>query len=200
MTAVSQPPGIKLSPDQGAQLDALLEQLLDLPSAQRLCALGLRSIADPAVRAEAESLLRADQASSGFLESPATLTPTPEEPPDEREIGMQLGPWRILRIVLRGSMGIVCEAQRVAGNFEQRAAIKLLQRGAAGTAQRFEFERRILARLEHPGIARLLDGGVAADGRPYMVMEFVDGQPITDHCRPGLPVARGSTEPLHPGL
>ncbi|HEY3731047.1 MAG TPA: serine/threonine-protein kinase [Steroidobacteraceae bacterium] len=185
MMAVSQPQRVRLSPEQAAELDALLEPLLDLPSAERLRALELRSIADPAVRAEAESLLRADQASSGFLENPVTLTPTPAEPPDEREVGMELGSWRILKIVGRGGMGIVCEAKRIAGDFEQRAAIKLLRRGATGTAQRFEFERRILARLEHPGIARLLDGGVAADGRPYMVMEFVDGQPITDHCRLG---------------
>ncbi len=180
MTAVSQSDRAKLSPDQDAELDALLEQLLDLPAAERLPALKLRSIADPAVRGEAESLLRADQASSGFLETPATLPPAE---PDEREVGMQLGPWRLLKVVGRGGMGVVCEAERVAGDFEQRAAIKLLQPGAAGTTQRFEAERRILARLEHPGIARLLDGGVAADGRPYMVMEFVDGLPITDHCR-----------------
>jgi serine/threonine protein kinase len=182
MTAVSQPHRIKLTPEQGSQLDALLEQLLDLPADERLRALELRSIADPAVRGEAESLLRADQASSGFLEAPAALT---QAKPDEREVGMQLGPWRILKIVGRGGMGIVCEAQRVTGDFEQRAAIKLLQPGAAGTTQRFEAERRILARLEHPGIARLLDGGVASDGRPYMVMEFVDGQPINEHCRLG---------------
>jgi non-specific serine/threonine protein kinase/serine/threonine-protein kinase len=179
---VTQSHRAKLSPDQGAALDALLEQLLDLPPAERLRALELQSIADPAVRDEAESLLRADQASRGFLETPATLAPVE---PDGREIGMTLGHWRILRIVGRGGMGIVCEAQREAGDFEQRAAIKLLQPGAAGTAQRFEVERRILARLEHPGIARLLDGGMAADGRPYMVMEFVDGQSITDYCRAG---------------
>jgi len=182
MTAVSQPHRIKLTSDQGAQLDALLEQLLDLPAAERLRALERRSIADPVVRGEAESLLRADLASSGFLETPAALTPAE---PDDHEVGMQLGSWRLLKVVGRGGMGIVCEAQRVAGDFEQRAAIKLLQPGAAGTAQRFEAERRILARLEYPGIARLLDGGVAADGRPYMVMEFVDGLPITDHCRLG---------------
>ena len=119
MTDVSQSHRIKLTSDQGAQLDALLEQLLDLPPAERLSALERRSIADPAVRGEAESLLRADQASSGFLETPAALMPAE---PDDREVGMQLRDWRLLKVVGRGGMGIVCEAQRVAGDFDDEAA------------------------------------------------------------------------------
>ena len=79
-------------------------------------------------------------------------------------------------------MGEVFEARRRDGSFEQRAAIKLLHVGAVAQHERFHAERRILARLEHPGISRLLDGGVADDGRPWMAMEFVEGAPITAHC------------------
>ncbi len=80
-------------------------------------------------------------------------------------------------------MGEVYEASRADGNFEQRVAIKLLQREAAAQMVRFQAERQILARLEHPGIARLYDGGVTEDGRPFMAMEFVEGRPITEYCQ-----------------
>jgi hypothetical protein len=96
--------------------------------------------------------------------------------------GTRLGAWRVLRLIGRGGMGDVYEAVRALGDFEQRVAIKLLQREAAAQLQRFQVERQILARLEHPGIARLHDGGVTADGRPYMVMEFVAGCSITEFC------------------
>jgi predicted Ser/Thr protein kinase len=79
-------------------------------------------------------------------------------------------------------MGDVYEGLRTQGDFEQRVAIKLLQRDAASQLERFEAERQILARLEHSGIARLYDGGVTSDGRPFMVMEYVEGRSITDFC------------------
>ena len=73
-------------------------------------------------------------------------------------------------------------ARRTTGDFEQRVAIKILQRQAISEVERFQIERRILAQLEHSGIARLLDGGTMPDGRPYMVMDFVAGRQITDYC------------------
>src|SRR6202034_4140737 len=82
----------------------------------------------------------------------------------------------------RGGMGEVYEATRADGDFEQKVAIKLLQREAAAQLERFQAERQILARLEHSGIARLYDGGITADGRPFMVMEYIEGRSIIEYC------------------
>ena len=118
-----------LSPAQRAQVDELLDEMFDLPEAQRFAKLRARRIEDTAVRAEAESLLRAASASSGFLTIPPK--PFPEEPITDGTLGMRLGAWRITRLLGRGGMGEVYEATRADGNFEQRVAIKLLQREAA---------------------------------------------------------------------
>src|SRR6202020_1219934 len=117
-----------LTAAQRARVDALLDDMFDLPEAERIANLRARRVEDSAVLAEVESLLRAASASGGFLA-------TPPKPPAEELIPD--------------------------GNFEQRVAIKLLQRDAAAQMERFQAERQILARLEHPGIARLYDGGVA---------------------------------------
>jgi non-specific serine/threonine protein kinase/serine/threonine-protein kinase len=157
-----------------------LDDLFDLPEGERLANLRARRIEDPAVVAEVESLLRSASASGGFL----SMSPKPAaEPLPDDTLGLRLGAWRITRLIGRGGMGEVYEAARADGNFEQRVAIKLLQREAAAQMERFQAERQILARLEHPGIARLYDGGVTEDGRPYMAMEFVEGRPITEYCQ-----------------
>jgi predicted Ser/Thr protein kinase len=170
-----------LSPAQRARIDALLDEMFDLPEAQRIANLRARHIEDSAVLAEVESLLRSASASSGFLSIPAK--PPVEEWIPDGTVGLRLGAWRITRLLGRGGMGEVYEAMRADGDFEQRVAIKLLQRDAAAQMERFQAERQILARLEHPGIARLYDGGVTEDGRPFMTMEFVEGRPITDYCQ-----------------
>ena len=97
--------------------------------------------------------------------------------------GSRIGPWRVIRELGRGGMGIVLLVERADGQFEQRAALKLIKRGMDSEAllARFLRERQIVARLEHPHIARLLDGGID-DGLPYFAMEYVDGQPLLQHC------------------
>ncbi len=100
-------------------------------------------------------------------------------------IGKRLGPWRVLELLGEGGMGLVYLGARDDQTYEQRVAIKVIRHVAAGTAEdfaRFRRERQILARLEHPGIARLLDGGTTDDGSPYLVMEYVDGEPIDAYC------------------
>ncbi|MBS1826483.1 MAG: protein kinase [Acidobacteria bacterium] len=102
----------------------------------------------------------------------------------EVSVGERIGAYRITGVVGRGGMGVVCKAIRDDDEFHKQVAIKLVKRGmdtALWTA-RFQAERQILAGLEHPGIARLLDGGATAEGRPYFVMEYVDGIPIIDYC------------------
>jgi non-specific serine/threonine protein kinase/serine/threonine-protein kinase len=100
----------------------------------------------------------------------------------ELPAGTRLGAWQVQRLIGRGGSGEVYVASRADGVFRQRAALKLLQHGAVGEASRFASEREILARLEHPGIARLLDGGVYRDGRPYMVVEYIEGTSLTEYC------------------
>lgn len=98
--------------------------------------------------------------------------------------GERVGPYRIIRRLGSGGMGTVYLAERADGQFEQTVALKLVKRGmdTEAVVGRFQFERQILARLNHPNIARLLDGGVHDDGRPYFVLEYVKGEAITDYC------------------
>ena len=129
-----------------------------------------------AVLARIEALERAGAAKGSM---PTQLPPGLDaalQPPPER-----FGPFAFVRPIGAGGMGEVWEGRRDDGLFEQRVAIKLIQpRLQVRAAEAFAAERRILARLEHPGIARLIDGGMTADGRPCLVMEYVDGAPIDE--------------------
>src|ERR1700678_2757368 len=170
-----------LSADQRARVDELLDALLDQPEEARADYLARNDGDDPAVREEVESLLRAAQQLGGFLATPARLlaveASTEVIPPD-----MRVGAWKIVRHIGRGGMGVVYEAVRAESDFTQRVAIKLLRNDSISELGRFHVERQILAHLEHPGIARLYDGGIAPDGRPFMAMELVEGEPITRYC------------------
>jgi eukaryotic-like serine/threonine-protein kinase len=151
---------------------------------ERLCA------GDAAVRREVEALLAADVAAAEFdrrVDSARSLAAAAWLQDDDAQsvqTGERIGPWQVLRELGRGGMGVVWLVERADGQFEQRAALKLIKRGMDSEAviARFLRERQILARLEHPHIARLLDGGIAADGRPYFAMEYVDGQPLLRYC------------------
>jgi tetratricopeptide (TPR) repeat protein len=137
---------------------------------------------DPEMRREVESLLAFETQAEILLNTNAL------EPPGAEAIGwapQRIGPYRLLREIGRGGMGVVYLAERDDGQFEKRVAVKLLPALFHGEEmnRHFHRERFILARLEHPGIARLLDGGVTDDGQPYLIMEFVDGPPLTIHAR-----------------
>jgi non-specific serine/threonine protein kinase/serine/threonine-protein kinase len=171
---------LALSPDQRAQVDALLDELLDLPETLRIARVREHGIEDPLVAAEAESLLRAASASNDFLSKSVRTRSPPGDA--SAAVGSRLGAWRLLRLIGHGGMGDVYEATRAVNDFEQIAAVKILQREAVAQFERFRAERQILARLDHPGIARLYDGGVTDDQRPYMVMEYIEGRAITEYC------------------
>ncbi len=170
------------------EVRSLFEELVELSPSERQSRLA--ALADRDLSERVRKLLAADSEAGRFLETPAVavagglfdgLPGVPDEaPPPER-----IGPYRVLGRLGRGGMGEVLLAERADGLFDQRVAIKLLRRGMASdeVLSRFSRERRILARLEHPHIARLLDGGATEDGRPYFVMELVEGEPITDYCR-----------------
>ena len=169
-----------LTDAQLARIDALLDELLDLPDGERAAALARKRGEDLVVLREVQSLLEATDASQAFLSQPAVPAHTDAAP--DPAVGRRMGAWRIKHLIGRGGMGEVYAAARADGSFDQKVAIKLLQQDAVAQLERFQTERQILARLEHPGIARLYDGGISEDGRPYMVMEFVEGQSIIDYC------------------
>jgi non-specific serine/threonine protein kinase/serine/threonine-protein kinase len=169
-----------LSALQRLRADELLDALLDLPVEARPEYLATHRDDDPLVLSEVESLLRATQQCGDFLATPARLASAYPCEPALAE--MRVGVWKLRQHIGRGGMGVVYEAIRAEGDFTQRVAVKLLRTEAIAEVERFHVERQILARLEHPGIARLYDGGIAPDGRPYMVMELIAGEPITEYC------------------
>ena len=171
---------MQLSEQQKTEVDALLDQLLDLQGQARDAYWQSLTVTDPAVRAEVASFLRAAASVGDFLSQPAR--PATDAVDDGLTVGTILNGWRITARIGRGGMGEVYKAARAQGDFDQRVAIKVLQHSARQELERFQVERQILARLEHPSIARLLDGGTTPDGRPYMVMEYVEGLPITQYC------------------
>lgn len=172
----------------------LFADLVDLPEEERAARLLALEQGDPDLGAEVRHLLEADSKAGGFLEEPAPerlaalgVTGDGEEADEnEREtpVGERIGPYRTLSLLGRGGMGEVFLAERADGQFEQQVALKLVKRGmdSEEILSRFRRERQILARLSHPNIARLFDGGLAEDGRPYFALECVDGDPINAYC------------------
>ena len=170
------------------QVAAIFDEVVELEGAERATRLDALCADDAELRADVESLLQGDAA---VVSGPANLI---DSPTSAREAwhdlmvpataaGSQVGPWRVLQEIGRGGMGVVYLAERADGQYEQRAALKLMRASGdpAGLRRRFLRERQILAQLEHPHITRLLDGGVTAAGEPYFALEYIDGEPLLDH-------------------
>ena len=177
-------------PNDWARVEAIFDEAHELPSDARAPFLDRACAGDAGLRAEVEALLEAADR-PGVLDRPleevaGAIAVEATGPPDTgAALGRRVGPWRLVDDVGAGGMGRVFLAERVEGGFEQRAALKVL-RWELATPQlvdRFGRERQILARLESPAIARLIDGGLTEDGLPYLAMEYVEGEPIDDHCR-----------------
>ena len=172
-----------LPADRWTQIETLFLAGADLSPAQRETFLDQQCQGDPELREEVLSLWRHDSEDQPLLRAAisagaaSVLTDNPSFLP-------QLGPYRIEREIGRGGMAVVYLAARVDGEFQKRVAVKLIKRGmdTASVIERLRRERRILAALEHPSIARLLDGGTTADGRPWIAMEYIDGLPIDRYC------------------
>jgi serine/threonine-protein kinase len=185
-----------LDPERWRRLSSVLDAALDLPPEARSRYLDAACQGDESLRRQVEELLQAEAAAGGFLAAPAAERAAPlvvemmgplaeassAEPPPA---GRMVGAYRLLGPLGEGGMGTVHLAERADGQFEQQVAIKLLRHGlhSPEAQRRFLLERQILARLEHPAIARLLDGGVTEHGVPFFVMERVEGSPVTTHCR-----------------
>ena len=161
-------------PDRWTRLNALFEHALDRPEADRAAFLLREAPDDPDLRAEVEALLAAQPDAEGFFSEAAR-----QLAPDALAPGSTVGPYRITGALGEGGMGVVYRAERADGTFEREVALKVLR---AGDPRRFLSERQILARLDHPNIARLYDGGIAPDGRPYFALELVNGLPITEYA------------------
>jgi Tol biopolymer transport system component/serine/threonine protein kinase len=166
-----------------ARLEEALDELLELTAREQEAHLAALAARDAELAANLRRALAA-AAEDGMLDRPAgellALLAAFDDEPASR-LGEKLGPFRITGELGRGGMGAVYAAERDEGGFEQRVAVKVLKRGldTDEVLRRFVAERRILARLEHPHIARLVDGGATADGLPWFAMERVDGEPIT---------------------
>ena len=183
-----------LSPERWQQIDDLFLQVLDRPPDERTAYLRHVCGDDPVLYHEVVALLdHAEAAEQTFGESvtqyAAPLLADLEadlraNPAEQFADNGHIGPYRLVREVGRGGMGAVYLAERADGAFEQTVALKLVKRGmdTDEILRRFRHERQILASLQHPNIAQLHDGGVAPDGRPYLVMEYVEGTPIHRFC------------------
>lgn len=171
-----------MTPERWKQIREILEPAAELPIAGRAAFLDQKCGSDPDLLAEVEGLLLAEDESGLFEQSPIPLT----EPGEKTRtiIGETIGKYQIVGELGSGGMGSVFLARRVDGAFEQTVALKLIKRGMDSDAivKRFSNERQILASLDHPNIAHLIDGGTTADGQPYFVMEYVSGEPIVDYA------------------
>lgn len=157
--------------EEWLRVKAVVAECLDVSPSQRANHLEQICAGDDALRKEAASILASHEEAGEFLERPAIGAP---------EAGMRLGPWLLEAEVGAGGMGRIYRASRADGVYTQKAAVKVLRRGMDTDAilRHFQAERQILASLNHPNVARLLDGGATQDGRPFFVMEFIDGRPL----------------------
>jgi eukaryotic-like serine/threonine-protein kinase len=168
-----------LTPERWHQIRQTLVETIDRTLVDRLGWPTQARSDDPELKAEVESFLAHEDRPEGFIAEPA---PAPGHKAPERH-GDRLGPYRLVRPLGEGGMGVVYLAERVE-EFEQRVALKVIRRGrtTSQTLHRFHAERQILARLEHPNIARLLDGGTSEEGVPYFAMELIEGERIDTYC------------------
>jgi serine/threonine protein kinase/tetratricopeptide (TPR) repeat protein len=169
-----------------AELDRLLDEALERPAAEREAWLESLPASSEAMKVQLRDLLsRATAVETGDYLGSLPQFDWPGGDPDQLQPGMEFGPYRLVRELARGGMGRVWLAERVDGLFSRRVALKLPNTTlpSRGLARRMAHEREILATLEHPGIARLYDAGVAPDGQPYLALEYVEGVPIDQYCR-----------------
>jgi eukaryotic-like serine/threonine-protein kinase len=183
-----------MTPERWQQIEELFHLALEQSVDRRAAYIEEKIKGDHDLRTEVERLLEQYEAADSFIEQPLfdssrgeVLFSLLDETSDDPLTGEVLGRYRIEREIGRGGMGTVYEAVRADGEFRLRVAIKVVKRGVDTdfVLKRFRNERQILAALDHPYITRLIDGGTTDDGRPYFVMEFVDGLPIYRYADDG---------------
>ncbi len=173
-----------MTPERWQQVKTALDEAMGLPAAERDAYLARIGASDPELVAEVRSLLTADEsAGEGFLNK-TPLTALGLATPETTFVGRRFGPYRLIEAIGSGGMGEVYKAVRADDEYHHEVAIKLVHSGLGRSfiGQRLRTERQILASLQHDNIAHLLDGGTTEEGIPYLVMELIDGKPITDYC------------------
>ncbi len=187
MSRASEPQAWRIGPERWRRIKEVLDLTAEAPGERRRAVVAGTCGGDAALERQVLSFLEAEDDVEDFIEQPLWALP-PEigpgpEPAEDPAVGHRVGPYRIDRLLGRGGMGSVFLAVRE-DDYRQRVALKLINWGTESedALKRFYVERQVLAELEHPGIARLLDGGTTGDGRPYLVMEYVEGEPIDRYC------------------
>lgn len=175
-----------MNSERWSLIQSIFETALEKEPSERITFLKAACKEDVDLYREVASLLESDQQINSLLDGQAfDAVSFAQQPTDDvADENVQVGPYRIIRRLGAGGMGVVYLANRADGQFEQKVALKLIKKGmdSEQIVRRFLAERQILARLQHPNIARLLDGGISEDGRPYFAMEYVEGTPLTNYC------------------
>ena len=176
-----------MNSERWQQVRELLNRAIAAPEAHRTALLDSACSDDLELRNEVESLLRSHrQAGSVFLKKPALDLNFPgiSLADNSSRLGWRVGVYHLNALIGQGGMGDVYRAERADGQYDKQVAIKFVRAGldTAAILERFRNERQVLASLDHPNIARLLDGGTADDGIPYLVMELIEGTPIDQYC------------------
>jgi non-specific serine/threonine protein kinase/serine/threonine-protein kinase len=172
-----------VTPEGWARLKEVFHDALQRPAAERAAFLDAACGSDTELRTEARKLLAAQGGAGSLIEKPP-LGSLGAAAASSEPLGLRIGPYRVVSEIGRGGMGAVYRAVRADDQYRKEVALKLVQVGddSEETVERFRRERQILAGLDHPNVARLLDGGATDDGRPYFVMELVQGKPIDRYC------------------
>ncbi|MDQ3010957.1 MAG: protein kinase, partial [Acidobacteriota bacterium] len=173
-----------MNPERWQKVEEVFETSIELPAEEREAFLTRACDGDTELRTEVASLLANEVEETFFQSAVADGAKTFARATVEEMIGQRIGVYRLTSLVGQGGMGAVYGAVRDDDQFNQQVAIKVIKRGmdTSLVLRRFWRERQILASLNHPNIARLLDGGTTPDGRPYFVMELVRGVAITNYC------------------
>ncbi|HMK22519.1 MAG TPA: protein kinase [Terriglobales bacterium] len=174
-----------MTPERWQQVKGVLQQVLEISSAHRHAYLDQVCQGDESLRLEVESLLAdGSEGVEGFLEAPLWTSAVFKSGLSDSWIGRRIGAYEVVALIGEGGMGSVYRGIRADEQYEMQVAIKIVRQGlgSAFALAQFRAERQILANLDHPHIARLLDGGTTETGLPYLVMELIDGEPIDLYC------------------
>src|SRR5262245_27133679 len=174
-----------MTAERWQRLQDLFDAAADLPGEQQAAFLNDACADDPTLRRQAESLILAcEESTQGIHGAIREVVKGAALEEGASAVGRLIGPYKIIRELGHGGMGAVYLAARADDEYQKRVAIKVVQHdlGNPEILARFRNERQILAALDHPNIGRLLDGGRTSDGMPYVVMEYVAGEPIDRYC------------------